>query len=272
MHFWPPLVLLCLSTAPVLAGATAWQDLGLGARVRLITSDRVSPEGKMLAAIDLEMPDNMKTYWRIPGETGIATELDLTRSTGIAGHRLLWPYPEIENKGGYTDFVYYGSLVIPVELQIEGPEVALEASVLMGICSDVCIPATAQFSLPIDVSKPDTGQEIRISQALAEVPIGWSGDGEPVGKTLFDPARGVIWVEVDPAVISPDSLVVDAGQSGYLFGAPKKSQQEGLVSLPLLPSGDKGAGLAGAEVTLLFVTAEGPYEIARTVGLAPDAE
>ncbi len=264
--------LVCLSTAPAMAGATAWQELGPGARVRLITSDHVSAEGTMLAAIDLEMPHNMKTYWRIPGETGIATELDLSGSTGIGGHQFFWPYPQVEITGGYTDFVYYGPVVIPVELEIKGPQARLEASLLMGICSEICIPATARFSLPLDTSKPDTGQEIRISQALAEVPIGWRGVGEPVGEPLFDPAQGLIWIEVDPELVSPESLVVEAGEHGYLFGAPKKSQQEGLVSLPLLPSGDKGAGLAGTKVRLLFVTAEGPYEIVRTVGLAPSAE
>jgi DsbC/DsbD-like thiol-disulfide interchange protein len=266
------IVLVCLSTAPAIAGATAWRELGPGARVRLITSDRVSAEGTMLAAIDLEMPDNMKTYWRVPGETGIATELDLSGSTGIAGHQLFWPYPQVEITGGYTDFVYYGPLVIPVELKIEGPQARLEASLLMGICSEICIPATAQFSLTLDTSEPDIGQEIRISQALAEVPIGWPDANEPVGEPLFDPAQGLIWVEVDPELVSPESLVVDAGKNGYLFGAPKKSRQDGLVSLPLLPSGDKGAGLAGTEVRLLFVTADGPYEIVRTVGLAPGAE
>jgi hypothetical protein len=44
------------------------------------------------------------------------------------------------------------------------------------------------------------------------------------------------------------------------------------VSLPLLPNDDKGAGLDGREVRLLFHTLNGPYEIRRIVGLAPYAE
>ncbi len=272
MRLLPSIVLLLLATAPAYAGATAWQELGPGARVRLITSDRLGHDGTTLAAIELEMPEDMKTYWRVPGETGIPTELDFSRSTGIAAHRLLWPYPRIEQVGGYTDFVYYGPLVVPVELKIDGGAAQIEASMLMGICSEICIPATAEFSLALDFTRPDTGQEIRIAQALAETPLGWSGSGEPVGEPLFDPVEGLLWVPFDPATIAPDSIIAEAASSGYLFGAPQKSQQPGLVSLPLLPSGDGGAGLTGAGITLLFVTPEGPFAVERRVGLAPGAE
>jgi DsbC/DsbD-like thiol-disulfide interchange protein len=272
MRFAASVLLVLLGTAPALAGATAWQELGPDARVRLITSDRLNEDGTTLAAIELDMPQNMKTYWRVPGETGIPTRLDLTGSTGVAGHVFHWPHPQIEKVGGYTDFVYYGPLVIPFELDIDETPAELVASLLMGICSDVCIPATAEFRLPLNFDHVDTGQDIRISQALAETPASWSGPGEPVGQPLFDAAEGLLWVPVDPAIVSPQSVIVDASYAGYLFGAPQKSQQEGLVSLPLLPSRDGGAGLAGAAVTMLFLTAEGPYEIARTVGLAPGAE
>jgi DsbC/DsbD-like thiol-disulfide interchange protein len=263
---------LLLATAPAYAGATAWQELGPGARVRLITSDRLGPDGTTLAAVELEMPQDMKTYWRVPGETGIPAELDFSRSTGVAAHRFIWPYPQIEKVGGYTDFVYYGPIVLPVELKIDGGAAHIEASLLMGICSEICIPATAEFSLPLNFTEPDTGQEIRIAQALAETPMGWSGSGEPMGEPLFDPAEGLLWVPFDPATIAPDSIIAEAAASGYLFGAPQKSQQPGLVSLPLLPSGDGGAGLMGAGITLLFVTPDGPFEVERRVGLAPDAE
>src|SRR5262245_13932611 len=108
------LLALLLACPPAYAAATAWQDLGLNARVRLITSDKLNADGTSMAAIEIDMPQNMKTYWRVPGESGIATELDFTGSTGIAGHRFYWPYPEVETKNGYTDFVYYGPMVIPV--------------------------------------------------------------------------------------------------------------------------------------------------------------
>ena len=59
------------------------------------------------------MPQNTKTYWRIPGETGIPTELDFTGSTGIAASTILWPYPTVDHVQGYLDYVYYGPTVLP---------------------------------------------------------------------------------------------------------------------------------------------------------------
>ena len=96
--------------------------------------------------------------------------------------------------------------------------------------------------------------------------------GEPVGEPVFDPAEGLLWVPFDPAEIAPDSIIAEAASSGYLFGAPQKSPQPDLVSLPLLPNGDGGAGLTGAGITLLFVTPEGPFEVERRIGLAPGAD
>lgn len=256
--------LLVLCASNVFAGTSDWVELAPDTRVRLISSDRLTPDGTLLAAIELDMPHNTKTYWRVPGETGIGTELDLSRSTGIAAHRLLWPIPEIEELKGYTDFVYYGPTVIPLELELAGERATLDASLLMGICSDICIPATADLVLSIDPTKPDAGSEIRIAQAVAAVPLPWQGDRGPVGAVRFDAATESLLVAVDDAVLDPASLVADGSATGHLFGAPQKSPQPGVVRLPLI-GGDAAGGLAGHPVLLIFMTSDGPFELARSI-------
>ncbi len=56
--------------SPAHAAATAWQELAPDARVRLIASEQPVAGGKTFIAIELDMPETMKTYWRVPGETG----------------------------------------------------------------------------------------------------------------------------------------------------------------------------------------------------------
>jgi DsbC/DsbD-like thiol-disulfide interchange protein len=250
-------------TTPALAAATDWQELAPDTRVRLIASETRTANGTTFAAIELEMPMNTKTYWRVPGETGIAAELDFAGSTGISGKRFHWPYPTIEHKGGYTDFVYHGPLVIPVELTVDSDTPVIEASLLMGICSDICVPATAKFRLPLDLARPDAGNSLRINQALALTPIPWDGQGEPVGEIGYDAAAEELWVVVDPRIVDPASVLVDASAAGYLFGAPQKSREPGIVTLPLLGGGDSGFGAESVEI--VFMTRDGAYEVERHV-------
>ena len=68
--------ILALAAAPACAGATAWQELAPGVKLRLVASDTLSADGTTLAALELDMPAGTKTYWRVPGESGIPTELD----------------------------------------------------------------------------------------------------------------------------------------------------------------------------------------------------
>jgi DsbC/DsbD-like thiol-disulfide interchange protein len=256
--------LFLLTTAAAAAGASPWVDLGPGTRVRLVTSDRLAADGTTMAAIELEMPAGTKTYWRVPGETGIPAVLDTTGSRGISAHRFIWPYPTIERQGEYTDFVYYGRTVIPLELTVGDSAPQLAASLVLGICSDVCIPASAEFSLPLSFGRADPGQEIRIAQALAEAPIPWDGQAAAVGEPVLDPANGLLRISVDVAAIDPASLIVDATETGHLLGAPQKSPEPGVVEVPLLGT-DDGADFVGKPVDIIFMTPNGPYEVRRTV-------
>jgi len=267
----PILFVPVVAISPAVAGSTDWHELAPDTRVRLITSDRVDAQGNMLAAIELDMPMNTKTYWQVPGETGIPAELDLTSSTGVIGHRLLWPYPTIDQVGGYTDFVYYGPTTIPVELTVEGTAPTIKASLLMGVCSDICVPATADFELPLDLSKPDSGQDIRIEQAIANTPIEWNGPAEAIGNPILDPASGGIKIPVDASLLDPGSVIADTSESGHLLGAPQKSPEPDVVTLPFV-GGDDGAGLVGQQVRIVFMTQDGPYQVTRQVrALAPGA-
>jgi DsbC/DsbD-like thiol-disulfide interchange protein len=251
------------------AGATAWQEVVPGVELRLISSDTRAADGTTRAALEIDMPQGTKTYWKVPGESGIPTRLDLSASAGIAAGRVLWPLPEIDTTTGAVDFVYYGRTVLPLELMLDDDAGAarLDARVTMGICSDICMPVSASFSLPLTFARPDRSQGLRIAQAAAGVPVAWDGDDDPFGAVDFDPASGLLSVAVTDDRIEPGTIVADAGLSGGFFGAPQKRPDDQVVDLPLL--GDEpGAGLDGRTVVLSFMTDSGPYSVSRTIGSA----
>lgn len=255
------LTILALAATPVLAAATDWQEVAPDTRVRVISSDVRDADGTTLAGLEIDMPATTKTYWRIPGETGIPTTLDLAASRGVTGHDILWPYPLIDTQAGYVDFVYYGPTVLPVRLTLSGDAAVLDVSVLMGICSDICLPAQAKFTLPLDFARPDTGQGLRLQQALTNVPLPAEDDDAVGAVTLLGETLSVA---LGSAEIDPASIIVAGADDGLLFGAPKKSPDSGLIELPLL-GGSGENGLVGQSVQITFMTPMGPYEVTRQV-------
>ena len=265
MRVLAAIFLLLLGAAPVEAAATDWAELAPDTRIRLIASETWSGEGRTMIALELDMPANTKTYWRVPGETGIPTELDLGGSSGVTGQEFIWPYPQIEQQAGYTDFVYYGPTIIPVELTVEHGSPVIEASILMGICSDICVPATAKFTLHLAIGRNDIGSDLRIAQALALAPVPWRDQPDPVGGVTFDERGGGISIAVDPGIVDPASVIADASGTGHILGAPQKSPEPGVVVLPLLGGGD-GPTLQGQSILITYMTDRGPFETWRQVG------
>jgi DsbC/DsbD-like thiol-disulfide interchange protein len=266
----PALLVLILLALPATAAETPWQELSPGVRLRLISSDVLKPDGTTMVALELDMPADTNTYWRVPGESGIPTEIDTAGSSGVSSHEVLWPYPLIETQGGLTDFVYRGPTVLPVELKVHGQHGNLTTSVTMGVCSDVCVPAMASFHLPLDFARPDRGQGLRIAQAVALTPQHWSDPRPLLGAVTWDAAARAISVDVTDPRVDPLSLIADNSVSGQLFGAPQKSPDSSAVLLPLL-GGAETAAAAGKPVNLTFMTEMGPFSLSTTVGTGSTA-
>ena len=263
-----PAVLLIVSlAAPCVAAETPWQEVAPGARARLISSDVLKSDGTTMLALELDMPATSNTYWRVPGETGIPMTLDFTGSTAVAGHEVLWPFPTLETKAGYVDFVYRGPTVLPVELKLEGKAADLKVEAFLGICSEICVPVTASFELPLDFVQPDRAQGLRIAQAVALTPIDWEDPREPIDWVGFDPSADALAVRISDPGVDPLSLIADAGESGQLFGAPQKSPDGKIVLLPLL-GGEDGRDVEGMPIRLTFMTEMGPYSVERRVSSA----
>ncbi len=153
-------------------------------------------------------------YWRNPGDTGIAPELDF-RAPGHAIGELLWPAPRVfeEADGLFTTYGYEGRVllgapifpdpgapragaaasVLDPDAEAETGTVAVQGEVL--ICRTECIPASFALSSPLDPALPeseqqhidaafaDARQRAPISSALLglEASAGWAQPGEAGG-------------------------------------------------------------------------------------------
>jgi DsbC/DsbD-like thiol-disulfide interchange protein len=256
-----PAVLLL--TVPATAGETDWQDIAPGVKMRLISTGQVKAEGKTLVALEIDMPETTKTYWRVPGDTGMPTEFDFAGSEGVDGHTMVWPYPTRDEKPDYLDYAYFGPTVLPIEVTTGGDAPVAELSVVLGVCSDICIPAQAHFSLPLTDAEPDRANGLRIRQAVAMAPMPWDGT-VPFTDIAYDAEQRQLAVRIAAPEVDAASLIASTPGGEPVFGTPQKSPEPDLVLIPILGKADD-FDLAGQDIQLTFLTDMGAFEVTQRI-------
>ncbi len=141
---------------------------------RLLVSNDPTPRIGVL----FDLAPGWHLYWRNPGETGIAPNLDLE----VPRHRvgdLAWPAPQTfrEADGLFTTYGYEERVLLaaPIDLLEAGPTtdvIRAVASVL--VCRTQCVPASFTLSTPIDPRLSEEQQstiDALFRDADAQLPI-----------------------------------------------------------------------------------------------------
>jgi DsbC/DsbD-like thiol-disulfide interchange protein len=133
----------------------------------------MAADGTHMAALQLVMAPGWKTYWRSPGEAGIPPLFDWSGSTNMGSVRYHWPNPDVFHTNGMRSIGYHDVLILPVEvtpLDAAQP-VLLQGQVDLGICKDICMPASVQVQA---ILTTDATPDAAIKAALRDQPV--SGD------------------------------------------------------------------------------------------------
>ncbi len=246
-----------MPATPAAAAATDWIDVAPGARLRALSAG-TEDGGKALIGLEVALGPGLKTYWRVPGETGMPTDLAVLGAGGPAESQLLWPLPERDTSQGFVDFVYHGDLVLPVLVDAPASE-PLDLSVRMGICSDICVPVTARLKLPGD-AKPDAANDLRLRQALADTPIPYTENDPPLTDIALDPENGTLTLGYDPDRIDPTEVFPSFDGTQMVFSAPEIDLRTDRIRfMPLVRKGD--TSWRDKPLRLTFATGDGPYDI-----------
>lgn len=127
-------------------------------------------DGRYMAALHLSMAPHWKTYWRAPGDAGIPPEFDWSGSLNLDKVTIHWPRPEVFDYQGMQTIGYLQEVILPVEITPQDPAqpVALQVEVELGVCNDICMPASLMLHEPL----PAQGAlDPAISAALAQRPM-----------------------------------------------------------------------------------------------------
>lgn len=122
----------------------------------------------------IEHQPHWHTYWKNPGDSGLATTLNWTLPAGFSVGEIEWPTPRQLPVGPLMNFGYEGTLLLPVRVTVPagfrqtGLQVKLDAQWL--VCKEVCIPEGGQFVLDLPAQAATAGWADAFSAAWTAQP------------------------------------------------------------------------------------------------------
>ncbi|MBK7949440.1 MAG: thioredoxin family protein [Deltaproteobacteria bacterium] len=156
----------------------------------------VSPTSPARVGVLFEMKPGWHLYWRNPGQTGVAPELELSAEGHTIG-ALGWPAPEIFREADdlFTTYGYEGHVLLAAELAADRESAhstsgaaetdgSVKARIDVLACRTQCVPASFALASPLAVASNETEREgIRalFRETEARVPrsavaLGWTFD------------------------------------------------------------------------------------------------
>lgn len=218
-----------LAAAPARAAVGDWVE-GDRTRVRLVAAG-ADPAGRLDAAIEIELAPGWKTYWRSPGDAGIAPRIDFSASVNINAPVVSFPVPERLDDGYGVTNVFEDRLILPITAAITDPAAAVDLRLTLdiGVCDEICIPVRLEAELAIPPGAPDTAAAEVIAAGRDLVP----GPPEP-GSFAVESIRRDGGTDRKPvfdvAAIIPDpenATIFVEGPADWSAGVPELASTGG---------------------------------------------
>lgn len=178
--------------------------------------------GSVMAGLRIDMADGWKTYWRAPGDAGIPPQVMWTGSQNVGGIAFHWPTPEVFDQSGMRSIGYHNTVTIPIEVFPNGTgEIRLKGELDIGICEEICIPATFSFDTVIP---PDSPRNAAITASLLNQPLTAQEAGVGAVTCTLTPIDGGMQITTVAALTSsPDaeSIIIETADPFVWVSEPK---------------------------------------------------
>lgn len=112
---------------------------------RLVSESSAAEGGQIRLALEFSLAPGWHVYWQNPGDAGFAPQVQLAAPAKAGA--LEFPAPEFLLQGGVAAYVLSGHVVLPFTARGVGTQVQATARWL--VCSDVCVPEQAHFTLAL---------------------------------------------------------------------------------------------------------------------------
>jgi DsbC/DsbD-like thiol-disulfide interchange protein len=241
-------------TAIPFVATAARSDIPEPFKVSLISGGQEG--GVWQAGILVELEPDWKTYWRMPGDSGIPPQFDWAGSENSAAIEVGFPVPRRFNDAGGETIGYHDQVVFPVFVKPEKLDaaVSLQLNMFFAVCKDICIPAKAKAVAALDASAANP----LLSEWQKRLPRLAAAEGSPfVTAVRFDTR------ENRPALVvslkgQAQDIFVESETSAY-FEKPRFDSVTGEAWLPISNLKDT-AKLRGVPLKLTLSTGDSGIE------------
>ena len=216
--------LLALASAPFLI-TPARSEVPQPFKVSLLAGGQAGDLWQ--AGIFVELEPDWKTYWRVPGDTGIPPQFDWTGSTNVDAIDVMFPVPSRFRDVTGEAIGYHDQVLFPVSIkpQKAGDIVHLQLNMFFAVCKEICIPAKAKADLLLNSSSSNP----LLASWQERVPV---ADGtSPVSAARFEMINNGPILVLTMARAAED-IFVETDTSAY-FGQPQFDAVSGEARLPV---------------------------------------
>ena len=171
----------------VTADAATGPWVGTGkARIRLLVAG-TDASGRLDGGIEISLDPGWHTYWRSPGDSGIAPLFDFSASHNLGPVEVAFPMPERVDDGYSVTNIYKGNILLPISAKLSdaGAGADLSLKLDIGVCADVCVPDHFEAALSVKPGESDA----EVGKALAAARQHLPGAPEPGAFAVTAAAR-----------------------------------------------------------------------------------
>lgn len=248
---------IALAPLPAVSIAAGAAD---AASLRLAAAVAAHDGAPFLAGIDMRLAPGWKTYWKNPGDSGIAPVFDWSASENLAAIDIAWPAPRRFDEPGDTTFGYKHAVTWPLKVTPADAAlpVTLRLAMSYGVCSDsICIPRAADLALTVPPAGEGAAAEPSsdlspLVAALALVPRPFD-DGQALRVRWRDAAAPVLEIELAGAPGGPPPQLIVDGPDGLWFGRPRVARDGAALLYTVEVGALSAAALEGERLGFIFI-------------------
>lgn len=246
----------------------------------------VIPGQPVWAGLQIQHTPNWHTYWKNPGDAGLATSFTWKLPDGVQAGDIAWPTPRKFPLGNLANYGYTDTVLLPVPLTVSPSfqgntlNIALHANWL--VCHKECLPQEGDFSISIpaqgSTAMQGTAFQMAWSAAPQQLPAN-NSRAEPDTKALSLTLNGLpsAW-RGQPLEVFPEAegLIVPGGTwtqqwdgarwTASLPLAPDRQESPDTLAVVLAPAAQHNG--AGAR---LLVPVKGTWPPVAPTAIVPPA-
>ncbi|GIU01792.1 suppressor for copper-sensitivity B [Shewanella morhuae] len=176
----------------------------------------VDPVSNTLPAVlEVQLEGDWKTYWRSPGEGGIAPAIKWDESRNLQHVDWAWPAPAEFSLLGLQTFGYKGNTTFPLLLTVDdiSAPAQLRGKVTLSTCTTICVLTDYQINLDFtpNALQANTDAMLAYNKAISRVPpkvVAVEG-ARPVMTLGWDAAKSQLEVRLNDTNWQQPSIIID---------------------------------------------------------------